>query len=108
MIATNDLSSNRCHLCRRFAKAEDDFWKPLPDIAMMIHLGKPKVFKGLLTKCGSQPIEGFRRVYAAIAYLFQKGTQLFRHHGANIPVLLTLHGIDSYYDGLGWGQKPPS
>jgi hypothetical protein len=95
-------------MSRRFSEAEDDFRKALPDFTMVIDLGKPKVFKGLLAKCRSQPIVGFRCVYAAVANLFEKGPQFFRPHNANIPVLLTLPDIDSYYDCLGWGQKPPS
>jgi hypothetical protein len=40
--------------------------------------------------------------------VIEQPLQFCYRHRSIVRVLLTLRVIDSYYDELGWGQKPPS
>ena len=52
MSAADDLRRDLRDLIGRLAETQHDLRKALPDGSMVIDLGKPKVFKGLLAKRG--------------------------------------------------------
>jgi hypothetical protein len=52
MSAADDLRRDLRNLIGRLAETQHDLRKALPNGSMMIDLGKPKVFKGLLPKRG--------------------------------------------------------
>ena len=58
MAAADNFRRDRRDLFRRLSEAEDDFGEALPDDAMVIDLGKPKILKGLVAKRRQDPLMG--------------------------------------------------
>ena len=90
MSAADNLRGDRRNLLRRLPQSEHDFGKALPHRAVVVHLGKPKVLKGLLAKRGQQPLVGVGRVGSAVVGPVEKGRSPPVSCAAIVRVLLTL------------------
>ena len=72
LSAADDLRRDFRDLIGRLAETQHNLWKTLPNGSMVIDLGKPKIFKGLLTKRGKDLRMGGFDASPAFAQIFQK------------------------------------
>ena len=109
--AADNLRGDRRDLIRGLPEAEDDLGKTLPDRAVMVDLGKPKVLKGLLAQGGQNRCAAASTVGPAFAQILSSSASspasLFSDMRI-VHVLLTLKALDRIMIVWARGQKPPS